>query len=995
MLSGACARPTLAQAPDEAWRVLDTEHFDVTYPAELRALATRVADRAERAYVSLAEAFDQPPKASIDIVVTDHTDVSNGFARVSPWNRITIFAPPPMEGFELAYFDDWVELVVTHELAHIFHLDRRGWLGRVTKAVFGRAPIRWPIFPNSATPTWVVEGLATYYESDLTDAGRTHGSYHDMVLRAAILEDQFESLDQVAGETQVWPAGNRPYIYGSRFFQHLTEEHGRDRMAEFAGAVDGQIIPFRINAAARKSFGVTFKEAFGIWRGDLAEEYSRLVEGLEKAAPLTEPVSLASDGRRAVYPRVAPDGSTLAYARSDGSSDTQIRLVDLGGGSSGKLTRTNGMSLLDWTPDGRVVFSQSEFVDPYRRFRDLYLAVPSGRVSRITRGARLDYPSVGPDGRTAVAIQQGGGDMWIVTVDLDTGQVERVTEPEAGVHWAYPAWSPDGRWIAASRWTPGSFYDVVVLDASGAVVAQVTADRAVDLAPTWSPDGKWLLCASDRTGVPNVFAAEVGAGGQIGALRQVTHLTTGASYPEVGPGTDWLYFSGYHADGWHLERVPFDPATWFDPLPTDGRFLQGGEAAAGAFPDSVGGPERRYSAFPSVLPRYWEPTLREGETRFGQEVIGASIGLRTTGFDLAGRHALSLTARFEPKGSRVNGGIAYSFAGLGNPVLGLSAEQVYASSGSVVQDPVEEGAEPEPRAVFILERERRLRATASLVRRRVRNVFTFTLGAAYLWQHRDLLNDALEPDSVFVPSRPTSGLPELTATLAYSNARVHPFSISREDGVSGFLRVRRRWDATAPDSLAGELGLDASLVELTGEARLYKAVRLPGFSNHVLSLRVSGGAAGDSGADQFHFSVGGASGQSERITGLELLSGSNLLFPVRGYDRGIRSGRYAWTASAEYRFPLARINRGLGDFPLYFDWISGAAFFDAGNAWGPELGEGGFQNPRQDDVMSLGAEVLLSGLPLWTLPTVLRTGVALPLVEGDGARVYVRLGVSF
>jgi hypothetical protein len=75
--------------------------------------------------------------------------------------------------------------------------------------------------------------------------------------------------------------------------------------------------------------------------------------------------------------------------------------------------------------------------------------------------------------------------------------------------------------------------------------------------------------------------------------------------------------------------------------------------------------------------------------------------------------------------------------------------------------------------------------------------------------------------------------------------------------------------------------------------------------------------------------------------------------------------------------------------------MSGSLFFDAGNAWGPSDNVLGFDNPRRDAVASGGAEVLLNGLPLWTTATVLRTGVAIPFVEGPGARIYVRLGLAF
>jgi Tol biopolymer transport system component len=51
-----------------------------------------------------------------------------------------------------------------------------------------------------------------------------------------------------------------------------------------------------------------------------------------------------------------------------------------------------------------------------------------------------------------------------------------------------PAWSPDGRYVAAVR-TTSLGTDVVVLDAKGAELARVTTDGR-SWGPTWSPDGK-------------------------------------------------------------------------------------------------------------------------------------------------------------------------------------------------------------------------------------------------------------------------------------------------------------------------------------------------------------------------------------------------------------------------------------------------------------------------------------------------------------------------
>ncbi|MDA1092330.1 MAG: hypothetical protein O3A25_03515 [Acidobacteria bacterium] len=981
-----------AQAPDEDWRVFDTDHFRITYPPRLRALALRVASHAEQAHAGLVAQFDRGPAATIDIVVTDHTDASNGFATAAPWNRITVFAPPPLAGFELGYFDDWIELVVTHELAHIFHLDRRGRLGTLTKAVLGRAPVRWPIFPNWALPDWVVEGLATYVESSLTDAGRVRGTFHDMALRTAVLEGALETLPQVSGATEVWPAGNRSYIYGSLFLDHLTRTYGRTRLAEFARAVDGQLVPFRIDAAARRSFGVSFTEAFADWTVALDTRYAGVVADVQQHGPVTRGESVATGGRWALYPAVAPDGGTVAFARSDGSSDAQIHLTSPNGDSSRTLTRANGLAHLDWTPDGQVVFAQIEFFGPYRSYKDLYVANPStGNVRRVTRGARLDFPSVSPDGRHAVAVQHGDGQTRLVRVDLTTGAVVPIVEADEGVHWAYPAVSPDGRWIAVSRWESGAYYDLLILDPDGNTVEQVTEDRAIDLAPTWSPDGRRVLWASDRTGIANLFAVDIGPEGRATTIRQVTNLLTGGAYPAVDPSATWIYFSAYHADGWHLERVPYAPGDWSAPAPTDGRFTATDRPPVTAPPPSLDAPERRYAPFPSLWPRFWLPTFGEGETRLGTQVLGPRFGLSTGAIDIVERHAAGATLGYEPQGKRFSGGLGYSFAGLGMPILGFSAAQRHTSAGFAL---AADGETRGGRNLFLVSREQEVRGDLTLLRRRMRSTASVSVGASYVWERHQLLDHTLAPESDVSLQRPTSGLPQLDATASYNNTRLHPFSISAEDGVRGVGRVRRRWDPGAAPSLLGPLGGD-SWTDVSGDLRAYKSVGLPGFSNHVLAFRGSGGRAWGNGADPFFYSVGGTTGDAEAITGLTLLAGSARPFPVRGYPWGTRSGSTAWSTSVEYRMPLARVNRGAGNLPVYVDWVSGSVFVDAGNAWGGETAGTGLTNPRGAPLVAMGGELIVNGLPLWTSSTLLRTGLAVPLRDGDGPTVYVRLGLPF
>jgi hypothetical protein len=975
--------------PGEDWRILDTEHFRVTYPEELLPLARKAAERAERAWEALAREFVDPPKQTVDLLITDHTDVSNGYATVFPSSRIVVYAPPPVDGFSLPFVDEWMELVVTHELVHIFHEEYARNLGSFLRSLMGRVPLEWPFFPGTATPGWVIEGIATYYESEFTDAGRVRGTFHEMVLRTAVLQGGFESIDQTSGDSPVWPGGQRYYVYGSLFFKYLADRFGDQTMGDFARAVAGQWIPYRLNSAARDAFGVSFSDAWEEWKGELEGRYLSLRDSLENHAALTRGQAMTDGGYFAWSPEPNPSGEGFAYSRFDGKSDPQLRFQNSSTGDDGKLTRTNNLSQFSWTPEGGIVFSQTEYTDSHRIRGDLFLRTPDGVVNRITSGERLDHPDVAPDGQTAVAVQEGNGTNRLVLVDLETGRVDPLVDFQDQVLWSYPRWSPDGRLIAVSRWKIGAYLDIVVLSSTGNVIREVTRDRAMDNAPAWSPDGRWLLWASDRSGIPNLYAvpAEPEVAGEE-AIRQVTNLLGGGAYPSVDPGGDWLVYSSYHVDGWRIERIPFDPDSWFQPLPVHP--LARMQVNTQRLEGTVQATPRPYNPLHTLRPTYWAPTYREADDAGDLRVLGPGYGIFTSGEDLVGRHAYSLAGTYGSGPGSFNGLASYSYGALENPLLSVAGSQTHDAASRPLRG-VTEGGDTVP--LYVVERERAVGVGVGFSRPRARSTVSLSLSASHIWEDRFLLEDDLEESTRFRLTFPRTRFAEGRATLSLGTARRYPFSLGREEGVGLVVRGRIRRDLSRADSLQGVEGFDRGFRDLVTQLSVYKGIGGPGFGNHVLGARVSAGVATGPGADQFHFELGGASSGRVPIQFLDL--SQSLMFPLRGYDTAQRFGRYIWSATLEYRFPIGLLNRGAGLLPLHLDWLAGTLFFDTGNAWGPELDTSGFQNPRGDALASAGGELILRTLPLWFQSVDLRFGMAFPLVEADGLRSYLRLGLSF
>ncbi|MBI4543715.1 MAG: hypothetical protein HY703_00790, partial [Gemmatimonadetes bacterium] len=229
------------------------------------------------------------------------------------------------------------------------------------------------------------------------------------------------------------------------------------------------------------------------------------------------------------------------------------------------------------------------------------------------------------------------------------------------------------------------------------------------------------------------------------------------------------------------------------------------------------------------------------------------------------------------------------------------------------------------------------------------------------------------------------------ARLAYATARSHAFSISREDGISLALGGRRRWD------LEPSATHDRSYSEVSAWGAAYHAIRLFGFADHVIALRASSiwrNGAGASPAD-----IGGAPGAALPLPAGGSIGSGSVFLPVRSFLEGDRAGTRAWTASLEYRLPIALVGRGVRLWPLFLDRLSASLFLDAGDAWCPAAAtrtETDCARPALRPLVGTGAELALD-LNLFFGPTFrVRSGIGFP-IQGprDQPLAYLRLGPSF
>jgi hypothetical protein len=395
--------------PRLRWRTLHTEHFSIHFAETRRDDARLVAAVAERLYPRITRIWRWEPRERTHILLMDSADFSNGFATPLPFNWSGIWLTPPDDG-ELLQNRDWLEMVLVHEFTHIVHLDKARGFPLSLRNVFGRL---WPSFPNAIQPTWIIEGLAVYSESETAQGyGRLGNTHFEGMMRAEVARG-LRSLAEVNADGRGFPL-NRAYLYGGYFFAFLRERYGETAAPDLVYNYSGKLFWYPVDSNPES---VTGKSMTELW-----QEYHDWLRGRFQPKPDTANEGEVLARAWTISSPVLSPGGERWYIQGDGYTLPML-MRQSAGNKPASLHETETETRAVAFGEGAVLLSQLEICGNYNLYYDLYRVDARGRRERLTECSRNRLAAPLKDGRIVV-LRLTGGSAEVVVLDR-AGQPQR------------------------------------------------------------------------------------------------------------------------------------------------------------------------------------------------------------------------------------------------------------------------------------------------------------------------------------------------------------------------------------------------------------------------------------------------------------------------------------------------------------------------------------------------------------------------------------------
>ena len=629
--------------PNLQWREINRGAITIIFPAECRLQAETALASAASAYEKLSAFWHEQPRGRIRIVLDDSTDQANGFATFFPFNLVGVNLSEPPPDSQLAANRSWLDLVLTHELTHIFNLNEAAGPFHMLRRVFGSQPA---LYPAVQLPPWVIEGLAVYGESRFTEDGRLNHPPYALMLGAARRDSLFPDWRSLGGMPAAWPGPTAKYLFGAGFMQFLADKYGAASLRQYLLRATSRLVLLGSSRDFEKTFGEPLEK---LW-----DEYQNGPSAAAAAIAIgPAPTPVPTRGFSNLYP--CPLGENkLVYYRRDYRGRGAVDLLNLQSGRKNVLFKMDAVNSLSFAAkENRIYLSAAEYFHNFSDFSDLYeFDMQKRHLKRLSRGQRLSQP-VKKDGASEIyCVQRRNGQFFLAIFDPDKQKTKTLSRGFSGL--SQLSLSPDQSLLAAAVKPEGEPWGIGVFSSAGELRAFVTSVGANCHQPRWQNNQTLYFI---QTGTKTSRLASLSLAGKIVSVCDDRRLY-GLQQFAVDEESKNVYFTYFSGRGLEIARLNLDGMRF---SPQELNTAANVPETPAATPQIA---SRAYRFWRDLLPRWWTPAWRMGGDEF-------QAGILSGGQDALGVHSYSLEGYYGFSSRRANFLFRYVYDGL-FPTLSLS-----------------------------------------------------------------------------------------------------------------------------------------------------------------------------------------------------------------------------------------------------------------------------------------------------------------------------------
>ncbi|MDR2848113.1 MAG: hypothetical protein LBV39_03310 [Bacteroidales bacterium] len=537
--------------PSVRWQQINTAHFRVIFPVDIRNEGQRAANVLEYIYAADGKSLNHAP-AKVSVVLHNRPAFSNGVVSWAP-KRSEWYLTAPYDN----YAHSWLEQLALHEYRHVVQTDKlnqgftKGMGYFIGQQAVGVA--------TAILPYWYLEGDAVLTETALSNSGRGRNPAFEMPLRTIALSEGYHRYDiatlgsyrrhvpnhyELGYQMVAWTKKT----YGMQIFSH-TEDY----VARHPFLID----PFSI--ALRKQTGLNNPKRYKKTFDELSVGWKRQQEQTPHVvySPVNKPAKYYTNYRS---PRYINDTTFVALK----TGMAQIaQLVEVSKTGKERVLHTLGFINTNLLSYASGWLAWTEEIPDVRWSNRSYsviklMNIVSGKVHTHAQRTRYFAPALSPDAKKIAVVDMPlDGTSAIIVLDAAGGDAGlRIPSPD-NTQWQTPTWTNDGKHLLAiANGQQGK--SIVRIDVATGLLTTVLSPVFEDIG--YPADGE--TCAfftGHYNGINNIYSVNY----QTLEIKQVTAALYGAFDPQPD-ATGRLLFVHYSANGYKIVETETDEKQWID-----------------------------------------------------------------------------------------------------------------------------------------------------------------------------------------------------------------------------------------------------------------------------------------------------------------------------------------------------------------------------------------------------------------------------------------------